>query len=190
MSDLEQKELHNGQPIPVPIEGLKTILNQMENSICKISHENGKKDTGFFCNIPLFDKSLPFLITNNHVLNENDIKNNYIIKITINDKIKKIKIDDTRKKYTNKDLDITFIEIRPHSLRNVGVKKSKKGIITNKNEKEFKIKKTSIFNLHKKMKEIKVELKKTTKLIKEMKKEQKKIHRSNRKNKYKSRDNK
>ena len=122
MSDYEQEAILNQRPIPVPIKGVKKILYQMENSICKIYHENGKTGTGFFCNIPLFDKTLPFLITNNHVLNENDIKINKIIKITINNKVKIIKIDEMRKKYTNKDLDITFIEIRPEkdNINNYG----------------------------------------------------------------------
>ena len=58
------------------------------------------------------------LITNNHVLNENEIKNNEIINISIinkekkKEKIKKIIIDNNRKKYTNKELDITIIEIK------------------------------------------------------------------------------
>ena len=113
MSDIRQEELLHKQPIPVPIEGVKKILHQMENNICKIYHENGKTGTGFFCNIPLFDKTLPFLITNNHVLNEDAIKNKKSIKVAINGEAKEIKIDDTRKRYTNQDLDITFVEIRP-----------------------------------------------------------------------------
>jgi len=106
------------QPIPVDIEGTKLILFQMENCICKIINHNGIKGTGFFCKIPFPDKNnlLTVLITNNHILNEKDIENNKIIKLIIynkNQKIeKRIKIDDSRKKYTKINDDITIIEIK------------------------------------------------------------------------------
>ena len=108
------------QPIPVDIEGTKLILFQMENCICKIIKDNGTKGTGFFCQIPFPDKNnlLNVLITNNHILNEKDIENNKIIKLIMynqNQKIeKRIKIDDSRKKYTNINDDITIIEIKPN----------------------------------------------------------------------------
>ena len=56
---------------------------------------------------------MPALITNNHLLNEDDIKINKDIEISFyNDKIIKIlKINDSRKIYTNENLDITIIEI-------------------------------------------------------------------------------
>jgi len=52
-----------------------------------------------------------FLITNNHILNEEDIKLNEIIKFEYNNNIKRIKIKENRKAYTNKELDYTCIEI-------------------------------------------------------------------------------
>ena len=114
MSKIEQEILNNNQPIPIPIEGIKTILYQIENYICKIYKHKSEKGTGFFCNIPYLDKTLPFLVTNNHVLNEKDIENNKIIKLALNNN-KEIEIimDNRRKRYTNIKLDITFIEIRP-----------------------------------------------------------------------------
>ena len=56
----------------------------------------------------------PFLITNNHVLNEKDIEINKKIKISFNnDKIYKyLLIDKSRITLTNKDLDFTIIEIK------------------------------------------------------------------------------
>ena len=92
----------------------------MENCICKIINDNGIKGTGFFCKIPFPDKNnlLTVLITNNHILNEKDIENNKIIKLIIynkNQNIEKIiKIDDSRKKYTKINDDITIIEIKPN----------------------------------------------------------------------------
>ena len=76
----------------------------MKNCICKIYLKNGENGTGFFCKIPFNNIILPVLITNNHVLNKNDIKDNNIIKISIyNNEIKEIIIDNLRKKYTNSD---------------------------------------------------------------------------------------
>ena len=112
------------QPIPVDLEGTKVILSQMENCICKIVNDDGRKGTGFFCRIPFPDEksSLNALITNNHILNENDIENGRIIKLIMYNKKqniqKEIKIDNSRKKFTidNEDegLDITIIEIKPN----------------------------------------------------------------------------
>ena len=115
MSDIIQEQLIKEQPIPVSIGGTKKILFQMENCICKIYLNNGGIGTGFFCIIPFNNNLLPVLITNNHVLNENDIDNNKSIKLMVNNKIKTIKIDKSRKKYTNSDenIDITIIEIKP-----------------------------------------------------------------------------
>jgi len=116
MSDIRQEKTFKNQPIPVSLEGTKKIVSQLENCICKIYKKNGETGTGFFCNIPFNNNLLPVLITNNHVLNKNDIDKNKIIKFMINNKVKKIEMDDSRKKYTNPDktIDITIIEIRPN----------------------------------------------------------------------------
>ena len=92
------------QPITVSLEVTRKILFQMENCICKINKKNGKIGTGFFCKIPFNNNKIKVLITNNNILNENEIKNNEIIVISLLDKekkkekIKKIKIDKMRKK--------------------------------------------------------------------------------------------
>ena len=113
-----KEEIYTGKsPDPITIEGTEKILNQMKNCICKISKEKGEKGTGFFCKIPVPGNILlPVLITNNHVLKEEDIKNNKIIKTTINDDKSyiNITIDESRKKFTSKNLDITIIEIKPN----------------------------------------------------------------------------
>jgi hypothetical protein len=79
----------------------------MENSICKI-YKNEKEGIVFFSKI----SDILCLITNNHILNEEDIEENKIIDISINNNPKKIKINKKRKKYTNEELDIIFIEIK------------------------------------------------------------------------------
>ena len=116
MSNIKQEKLIEDQPIPVSIEGTKNILFQMGNCICKIYSEDGKKGTGFFCKIPFINNLLlPVLITNNHVLNENDIANDKTIELSINNEVKEIEMDNSRKRYTNSDnsIDITIIEIKP-----------------------------------------------------------------------------
>ena len=126
MSDNIKEKLIEEQPTPVDLDGTKTILSQMENCICKIVKDNGEKGTGFFCRIPFPDENhlLNVLITNNHILNEIDIENNKIIKFKIYNKEKKkeeekkIRIDNSRKKFTIKKeeegIDITIIEIKPN----------------------------------------------------------------------------
>ena len=73
-NNIEEKLIED-QPYPVDLEGSKVILSQMENCICKIIKDNGVKGTGFFCVIPFPDEYnlLKVLITNSHILNENDI---------------------------------------------------------------------------------------------------------------------
>ena len=112
---MEKEKLINTSPEPVTFEGTLTILNQMNKCVCKIYSEG--EGTGFFTKIPFKSKLLPVLITNNHVLGENQIKNNNIITLSLNyDKIKKnIKINKDRKTYTNKELDITIIEIQENN---------------------------------------------------------------------------
>jgi len=51
MSDIIRESLNKDQPIPVPIEGTRIILYQMENCICKIHKDNGELGTGFFSKI-------------------------------------------------------------------------------------------------------------------------------------------
>ena len=93
------------------------VLFQMRNCICKIykNNDNEKSGTGFFCKIPFGPKIINVLITNNHIINEEDIKNDKIIKISLGDKqeCKNIKLDSDRTIFTDKNLDITFIEINP-----------------------------------------------------------------------------
>jgi len=95
MSEIQQEKLIEDH-FPVSIEGTKKILFQMENCICKIYLEDGKKGTGFFCKIPFLNNLLPVLITNNHVLNEKEIENNKIIQLSINNEVKEIEVDNSR----------------------------------------------------------------------------------------------
>ena len=104
--EIDKEILINKYPL-FTIDEIELILKQMRYSICKIENEKGN-GTGFFCQLSDLNKKL--LITNNHVINEEIIKNNNIIKIKLNyNKIKKdIKIKDY---YTSMKYDTTIIEI-------------------------------------------------------------------------------
>ena len=112
---IPEKNLGKSVLPPLTIEKMEKILFQMKNSICKIIKSYTEDATGFFCKIPYKDKLLPVLITNNHVLNEEDISNNKELKFTINNDEKEYSffIDNSRIKFTDSKLDVTFIEIKP-----------------------------------------------------------------------------
>ena len=85
----EKEKLLEIYPLPITINGTKTILEQMEKYICRIENQNGN-GTGFFCKIPCGNEEIKVMITNNHVINEEILKNTKKIKVTLNDnKIKK-----------------------------------------------------------------------------------------------------
>ena len=94
------------------------LVNQMQNSICNI-YNNRKNGVGFFCLFPYKSKILPFLITNEHVLNENDLNNNKKIMISLKNYkkeniVKNINIEKKRIIYIDKELEATLIEIKPN----------------------------------------------------------------------------
>ena len=57
---------------PISMNQSKTILEQMQYSVCKL-HVKEKKGTVFFIQIPNEEESVNVLVTNNHVLNQEDI---------------------------------------------------------------------------------------------------------------------
>lgn len=93
---------------------IEKIMSQMKKSICRIQKDY-RIGTGFFCFIPFPDKKskFPVLITNNHILDEQVTSIGETFNYSISDnKISGIlKIDKKRKIYTNKNEDITIIEI-------------------------------------------------------------------------------
>ena len=96
----------------------KKVIKQMENSICNIKRNDGASTTGFLCKIPFPDKDhmLEVLITINHFLNEDKLyKKDAKISIFIKEekKYKELDLND-RIKYTNREYDITIIEIKPN----------------------------------------------------------------------------
>ena len=112
MEEEYKEKILDDYPLPVSIEDTIEILKQMQKCICKISNIKGK-GTGFFCCIPYQNKNIPVMMTNNHIIDE-DILKDKIIFVTINDDKEKKKIEiSNRKIYTNQEYDITIIEIKP-----------------------------------------------------------------------------
>ena len=110
MEDNNKEKLLAGIPI-ITMECTEIILNQMKQCICEIKNNNGN-GTGFFCKIP--NKNINLLITNNHVINEEIIKenDNIILRLNNDKEKKKIKLDENRKIYTSEKYDTTIIEIK------------------------------------------------------------------------------
>ena len=83
------------------------IAHQMKNSVCKI-YGTKLNGTGFFCLIQNIKEwnpsSLKVLMTNNHILEEDDIKINKKIKMSKYNIYKNIEIiiDNSRKTFTSK----------------------------------------------------------------------------------------
>ena len=74
----------------IDVENIEKITEQMKKCICHIYTERNaqnkrKEGTGFFCKIPFEHKTISVLMTNYHVINDEYLKNNKKIKITIND---------------------------------------------------------------------------------------------------------
>lgn len=115
MENIIYEQFLNGSPEPLSMKSIETILEQIKNSICKIY--DGKQGTGFFVKIPFNNIQLPVLLTNNHIIDENDNINKKIITIYLGNENngKNIKLDGKRKFYTNKDYDTTIIEIKENS---------------------------------------------------------------------------
>ena len=115
MEDIEKEIYNEKYPRPIYLEGIKKIKEQMKKSICKIFKNGGDKGTGFFCEIPYQQGKIKVMITNNHIIDDKYIKENDKIEISLNDdkENKSIIINNKRKIYTNKEYDITIIEIKP-----------------------------------------------------------------------------
>ena len=110
MNYIPEKNI-KGQANAVP---LMSILKIGQKRICKIKCGEGS-GTGFFCNINIDGWNyLRVLITNRHVLNEDEIKVGKKISFSTNNDEQnyEIEMDNKRNIYTSKKYDITIIEIK------------------------------------------------------------------------------
>ena len=92
---------------------LEYFFKQTENCLCKIKSHNIGYGTGFLCIISFQQKNdLPVLITNNYILDNDDISKDKNIIFYLEDNKHKIKIDNSRRIYTNDNYNIIIIEIK------------------------------------------------------------------------------
>ena len=101
----------NDYPDTVSLKGTEEIVKQMKKSICKILLGE-KEGTGFFCKIPFGNNLLPVLITNNHIIDEIILKEKKISLAINNEQEYKEILLEGRIQYTNKNYDITIIEMK------------------------------------------------------------------------------
>jgi len=95
-------------------EQMLKIMDFGDKAVIKIKKQDCSS-SGFLCISHFPDKTtLPVLITNNHMLNENDITVGKKIDFSLNDDktFYQILIDESRKVYTSNLYDVTFIEIK------------------------------------------------------------------------------
>ena len=115
----KEKKIHIENSEPITKTEIIKLLNK-EDSMCIIFSRKEKKSgelektkgSGFF--LCLNNKNIPFnkcLVTNNHILDEKNIKLNSKINIKYINEKKIIIMNEKRKKFTDKDLDYTCIEI-------------------------------------------------------------------------------
>ena len=103
-------------------EDIEYFNKKINKNVCKIIGSNGGIDRGFFCRIPFPNEHnlLPVLITNNTIMDENDMSSkNRNIQLIINkndnkDKVENVEIitNDFRKTYVSDKNKITMIEIK------------------------------------------------------------------------------
>ena len=98
---------------PISLEKTEKIVEQMKSSICQVyGKETG---TGFFCKIPYEGKSIPVLMTNYHIIDDDFLKNNKEFKISINNgKNDFININEKTKIYSSirDEYDIMIIKLQ------------------------------------------------------------------------------
>ena len=136
----EKESMLTGYPNVISFECTLNLLNQMKKDICKFKIGNNQ-GTGFFCKIPFPNKEnmLPVFITNNHLIGEdllNDEDEKIYIKTKENNEMKNISFNN-RMKYTNKEYDVTIIEIKEKNEIDDYMELDErilKDIIDNKNE--------------------------------------------------------
>ena len=108
-------------PSIVTIKKAKLIIEQIEKSICRIYCKDGSKGTGFFCYIKnKKGKKLRVLITNNHIIGHEQINKNQKLTISFNNdkEIADLYLDSNKNIYTDKDYDITIIELKEKEFNN------------------------------------------------------------------------
>ena len=122
IEEIKEEDIINEDNEIIDFEKIKKAIDShLAKSVCKILIESFKNGlpviitaSGFFCNYS--SKKVKFLMTNNHVLNQEFLDNeenlNYIIEDNGNQEKRQLNLKLKRYKFTDKELDFTIIEIR------------------------------------------------------------------------------
>ena len=104
--------MNNSSSEPITLEETQKILEQMTTCICKVK-SNDIYGTGFFCRIKFLDNTfIKVLTTSYQLIDDNYFKENNEINLIVDNQIKIINLTKKRKIYSNKDFDLTLIEIK------------------------------------------------------------------------------
>jgi len=104
-------------PKPVSKEYTEIILDQIDNSICKIKGTEGKTYMGLLFLIKYQDEIIYFLLTKYQIINGLYLeKKNYI---EVSFKEENITIEFNNIKYFDKSLDLSIIEIKKVKNKNI-----------------------------------------------------------------------
>ena len=104
---MEYSPEQNTKSKPISLRNMQKYLKKI-NATCKLITGKG---TGFFCELELQNYTMNVLLTCNHVLTKNLIKNNSTITFKHQDTIKNLNINEKRFVCTNEELDYTCIQI-------------------------------------------------------------------------------
>ena len=127
----------NNSTEPITIEETQKILDQMKNCICKIN-ANEKYGTGFFCKLRYLDNvTYNVLTTSYSLIDEDYLSENNEINLLLNDNNTKVlNLDNKRKIYTNKEYDLTIIQLKNKDNINSYLELDE-NILSNENPKLF-----------------------------------------------------
>ena len=104
----------DGSLLPIGLQEIEKITNQMKKCVCKISKGN-KTGSGFFCKLAFQDtnSTINLLVANNHILGSEDIKIGETTTLSLEEEKDSIDIiiDSSRIVYTSENYDITFVQI-------------------------------------------------------------------------------
>ena len=153
---IEEGEI-KGAIDPITKQQTRTILEQMEKSVCRITSDN-LNGTGFFCKIELNNRKIPVLITNYHIINDKFLDSKQEIRLYFSNECKVIKLNKDRKVYSssNKEYDIMILKVNDNDdIQNINYLELDSNLFKRNSELEYED--SSIYILHYPMgKEIKV----------------------------------
>ena len=116
MEERYEEGLIKGSIDSISIEKMYKLINQMKKCIYKI--DGNKIGTGFFTKILYNNELISVMITNYHIIDDNYIKNNKQIKISINDELQLININEKIYSSITEEYDIIIIKIKEEEIKN------------------------------------------------------------------------